>query len=58
MMDGAWAPAMGECDISMLDRGRTQAVVLAAPSRSESHERVKALSAVLTLVWVVRRKST
>lgn len=47
-MDKAWVPAMGECDISMLDRGRMQAVVLAAPSRSEAHERVKALSAVLT----------
>lgn len=46
-MAGAWLPALGGADVSLISRADVQAVLLAAPTNSAGHERRRVLSAVL-----------
>lgn len=45
---GTWLPALGDRDITLITHADIQAVVIKAKTRSMAHERIKALSAVLT----------
>lgn len=47
-MRGTWLPELGHKDITLITHADIQAVILKARTRSMAHERVKALSAVLT----------
>lgn len=47
-MRGTWLPKLGNKDITLITHADIQAVVIQAETRSMAHERIKALSAVLT----------
>lgn len=47
-MRRTWLPAMGDTDISFIDRKDVQAVLLSLPTKSQAQHAQRALSAVLT----------
>lgn len=47
-MRRTWLPAMGDTDISLIDRKDVQAILLSMPTKSQAQHAQRALSAVLT----------